>query len=315
MATVSCPLCKREAEATTDRAESNLDSLGFRCIRCGVYSLTDDSLALLSRLPCLWIASAEARTRSLRGAVPPFFVDSPEAEALILPNRATLCLPRLCSSVPSIQVRLDHSLINLSFAIGSPGRSYEVNSERDRALFWAHDDQFVRFAMDALAAQALSVDDSNPVRLSAKGWVRAEELRGGVTRLGRRPQAFVAMWFDPVMTAAYDVAIEPAIRGAGYEPVRMDRTEHNNRIDDEIIAQIRASTFLVADFTGQRAGVYYEAGFAHGLGRPVIFCVRTDELSQVHFDTRQYSHVHWGTAEELRVRLSNRILATVGRAS
>ena len=35
---------------------------------------------------------------------------------------------------------------------------------------------------------------------------------------------------------------------------------------DRIIAQIRASKFVVADFTRNRGGVYYEAGFALGLG-------------------------------------------------
>lgn len=314
MATAKCPLCPREAESKTTREESDLDAIGIACIRCGEYSLTKDSLALLNRIPNLWVASAEARTRTVRGALAPFFVDSAEVEHLRLPKRATLCLPRLCASSPGIQARLDQSLLNLSFAIGSPGRSYEVNSERDRPLLWSHDDQFVRFVLDALAAQGLSVDDANPVRLSAKGWLRAEDLRGGLARPGRRPQAFVAMWFDPAMAEAYDQAIEPAIREAGYDPVRVDRTEHNNRIDDEIIAQIRASAFVVADFTGQRAGVYYEAGFAHGLARPVIFCVRSDQLEAVHFDTRQYSHVPWTTPAELKPRLLNRILATVGRA-
>lgn len=40
-----------------------------------------------------------------------------------------------------------------------------------------------------------------------------------------------------------------------------------NRIDDEIIGRIRASRFIVADFTGHRPGVYFEAGMMLGLGR------------------------------------------------
>ena len=65
------------------------------------------------------------------------------------------------------------------------------------------------------------------------------------------------------------------IEDAGYEAVRIDEKEHTNKIDDEIIAEIRRSRFVVADFTqgkdGARGGVYYEAGFAHGLGIEVIF--------------------------------------------
>ena len=129
-------------------------------------------------------------------------------------------------------------------------------------------------------------------------------------------QAFVAMWFDDTMKAAYDEGIALAIREAGYEPLRIDRKEHINKIDDEIIAEIRRSRFLVVDFTqgktGARGGVYYEAGFAHGLNIPVVFTCREDAISNVHFDTRQYNHITWRTPEELRAQLAQRISATIG---
>ena len=91
-------------------------------------------------------------------------------------------------------------------------------------------------------------------------------------------QAFVAMWFHDSMDEAFEKGIEPAIREAGYKSLRIDQKEHINKIDDEIIAEIRRSRFLVADFTqgadGARGGVYYEAGFAHGLNLSVIFTCR-----------------------------------------
>jgi hypothetical protein len=128
-------------------------------------------------------------------------------------------------------------------------------------------------------------------------------------------KAFIAMWFDPSMNAARD-AIKDAISDAGYDPVRIDDKEYNEKIDDEIIAEIRRSRFVVADFTqgetGARGGVYYEAGFAHGLNIPVIFCCQKETLSKIHFDTRQYNHIAWDDAEDLRLRLSQRISATLG---
>jgi nucleoside 2-deoxyribosyltransferase len=124
------------------------------------------------------------------------------------------------------------------------------------------------------------------------------------------------MWFDDSMMEAYDNGIAPAIRDAGYEPIRIDRKDHNNKIDDEIIAEIRRSRFLVADFTqggsGARGGVYYEAGFAHGLNIPVIFTCREDVIDKVHFDTRQYNHITWAKSDQLRDRLAKRISATLG---
>lgn len=126
-------------------------------------------------------------------------------------------------------------------------------------------------------------------------------------------QVFVAMWFGEEMDRAYHEGIEPGIRAAGYAPMRIDHKPDLNKIDDEIIAEIRRSRFLVADFThgkeGARGGVYFEAGFAHGLGIPVIYTCRSDLIDKVHFDTRQYAHIVWDSAHDLRRGLKNRIIA------
>lgn len=149
--------------------------------------------------------------------------------------------------------------------------------------------------------------------LRPPGYARLAELDG--INSGSK-QAFVAMWFDDSMKAAYEDGIAPAIRQTGYEPMRIDRKDHNNKIDDEIIGEIRRSRFLVAEFTqgdtGARGGVYYEVGFAHGLNIPVIFTCRTDAIDKVHFDTRQYNHIAWATPGELKERLAKRISATLG---
>lgn len=209
--------------------------------------------------------------------------------------------------------------------------------------FYAEDNAKAQQTADELLAWTESINISEVITLaeycSEEGWIehRATERSGsstntvhelmlrppGYTRLAELDgensgsvQAFVAMWFDDSMRDAYEKGIAPGIRAAGYEPVRIDGKEHNNKIDDEIIAEIRRSRFLVADFTqgetGARGGVYYEAGFAHGINIPVIFTCRQDALKNVHFDTRQYNHIAWETPEELGERLSQRISATIG---
>lgn len=123
-------------------------------------------------------------------------------------------------------------------------------------------------------------------------------------------QAFVAMSFNPALNSAYSEGIKTALEACGYVPLRIDRVEHNDQIDDQIIAGIRTSGLLVADFTGHRPGVYFELGFAMGLGIKVIRTCREDEIDQAHFDTRQYNHIVWNTPGELRERLVARINAT-----
>jgi hypothetical protein len=151
------------------------------------------------------------------------------------------------------------------------------------------------------------------VQPSVRGWQELDNLKQPRTDSA---QAFVAMWFNGLTSDAYMDGIEPALGATGYKAVRIDKKEHNNKIDDEILAEIRRSRFLVADFTCEpknvRGGVYYEAGFAQGLGIPVIWTCKDTSLADLHFDTRQYSHIVWKTPADLLVQLRNRIGATIG---
>ena len=140
---------------------------------------------------------------------------------------------------------------------------------------------------------------------------------------GSGTQVFVAMWFNDEVNEIFTTAIEPAVRESGFTACRIDKVEHNNKVDDEIIKEIRKSKFVIADFTSgfigedrnktliARGGVYYEAGFAHGLGIPVIWTCRNDCIDFLHFDTRRYNHIVWKTPEELKEKLINRIGATI----
>lgn len=130
-------------------------------------------------------------------------------------------------------------------------------------------------------------------------------------------QAFVAMWFDESMKAAWETGFKPGIENeTDIKAMRVDLKEHNEKICDVIISEILKSSFLVADFTGNRGGVYFEAGFAKGRGIPVIFtCQAGKWADELHFDTRQYNHIIWDSPEDLRIKLQNRISATIPIAS
>ena len=151
--------------------------------------------------------------------------------------------------------------------------------------------------------------------LTVEGYARLAELE---TTNKESPKCFVAMWFNNATEEAWEKGIKPGIEDMGYDAIRIDKEEHNNKIDDEIIAEIHRSRFIVADFThgddGARGGVYYEAGYAKGLGLEVIFTCSKDMLDKklIHFDTRQYNHIAWETPEELRKKLARRIFLTVG---
>jgi len=145
------------------------------------------------------------------------------------------------------------------------------------------------------------------------GWQRIEQLQSRAVDV---TQVFVAMWFHDLTNDAYDKGIRPAIEDSGYRSARIDQKHHVNKIDDEIIAEIRRSRFLVADFTCEpgkpRGGVYYEAGFASALPIPVIWTCKETSIDDLHFDTRQYNHIVWHESSDLYTQLKARIGAVIG---
>jgi nucleoside 2-deoxyribosyltransferase/predicted RNA-binding Zn-ribbon protein involved in translation (DUF1610 family) len=150
-------------------------------------------------------------------------------------------------------------------------------------------------------------------------------------------QCFVAMWFNdgqnntPNTNKAYSDSIVKAIEDSGFEKYRVDKDSLSNEwIPDTIVKQIKKSKFMVADLTGNRGGVYYEAGFAEGLGMKVIYtcnekwfneqcnCPKCGTVSctneSVHFNLKQRKMILWDEEklEEFRTALAEKIGALIG---
>jgi len=184
----------------------------------------------------------------------------------------------------------------------------ETESKSVQELF-----QLIHMLEESGFVRATFHADGATVGPTVAGWQELDRLKRPRTDSA---QVFVAMWFNEITNEAYTDGIEPALSATGYRAIRIDKKEHNNKIDDEIVAEIRRSRFLIADFTSEpksvRGSVYYEAGFAQGLGIPVIWTCRETSLSDLHFDTRQYSHIVWKDPGDLFTQLRNRIGATIG---
>ncbi len=148
--------------------------------------------------------------------------------------------------------------------------------------------------------------------LTAEGWRKVESLRKPNIE---SKQAFVAMWFDESMDEIFKDDIVSIEKDTGFSMFRVDKTHFiNEKICDKIIAEIKKSRFLIADVTGQRQAVYFEAGYAMGMGLPIIWICKESEVNDCCFDTRQYPHIICKDAEDLRNQLKEKILATIGKA-
>ncbi len=108
-------------------------------------------------------------------------------------------------------------------------------------------------------------------------------------------------------------AIQDACKNTGWNGFTINEIEHINGITDEIIAKINQSQFIIAEFTENKHGVYWEAGYAAERGIPVIYVVKNDEIQKLHFDTRHINHITWDNVEELKSKLIHRINAVINR--
>jgi hypothetical protein len=293
---MECPICSR-----TDATEGLHNTLAparlIRCIYCGNFGISrevaDDAPSMISH-ENRWRVSAW-----IREYAPPIVGHDDIEQALKAP-------------VPGLLQRADRMLkiLNKSFPRGgefSPTDVYEPLV----GVGWNRNGGDTRAMLEDVLIRELgfvSQRTSGTCRINAKGLLHLEGGSNLDSSIG-----FCAMWFNDEVAPLWTQVIAPAIRAAGYEPLRIDSKQHNGKIDDEIMASIRAARFVVADFTGNRGGVYYEAGFAHGLGLPVIFMCR--EGDELHFDVRQYNCIFWRADQlaEAQARAKNRILATLGQ--
>ncbi len=122
---------------------------------------------------------------------------------------------------------------------------------------------------------------------------------------------FVAMSFNDEHRNIFSQGILPAIRETGFNPIRVDLEHPETTINDHIISRLKDSRFCIADFTGQKDGVYFEAGFALGRGLKVIYTCDEKDFKNSHFDTNHFPHILYNTPEDLKTKLIDKINAYI----
>jgi len=269
------------------------------CAKCGEYSLTMEAEQLLKSIPdndrpkiSEWIYEQNAL-----GINPTIKTGN----LTLIINR-----PRLTH-----KERLRRLLIYLAKKTPHLGEQVRFDDVHVQALLQTYNQPEISIIIQSFRAGGFIANNSLPgcAELTLKGAMQAEEWEDVSAASS---QGFVAMWFAPELNEAWLKGFEPAIRNAGYKAQRIDQKEHANKVCDEIISEIRRSRFVVADFTGHRGGVYFEAGYAMGRSLPVIWTCRKDCMDDLHFDIRQYNCIDWQNADELAIRLQKRIEAVIG---
>jgi nucleoside 2-deoxyribosyltransferase len=294
MSQTSCPLCGNLAE---DLRPMLVSGKIVSCARCGRFYAKE---MFFRQFPVEdpYLLAGAVRELNEKGVETVQLTNSSDVLSQVkVPRNPLEMMDRFLLSLRNRTERAGHRVIL---------------TEEDYPLAYCHDLEEWHWISGQMFELGLIEWADYEFRIMPPGWRRLLEL----SKVDKdSEQAFVAMSFHPDLDDIFNSGIAPAIVGTGYRPFRVDRNEHNERIDDLIISEIRRSGLLVADFTGQRNGVYFEAGFGLGLGLPVIWTCKDDEAekSKLHFDTRQYNHIFWKDAQDLKEKLTNRIGATAPR--
>lgn len=295
-----CPFCGTNASfdyGGTDNP-SNL-RCSVSCNICGPYKILSNAIGFAGSVNRRHLVSGYLKERALSKSSPPTLNEEN--------------INQIIDAAPKTQLeRLDRFLLNIHKVLDDKVDILEIKPGLDYTLGYCDDQAEIGSMATILKNEKLLRHDlgsSNALSVTASGFRRIREILQ--TDRSQSKQCFVAMSFDEKLQPIYDNAIRPAIIDADFSPYRIDREEHNERIDDLIIAELRRSRFIVADFSQHKRGVYFEAGFAKGLGIDVIWCCRKKDFKKTHFDTEHFNHIIWETEQELKEKLYNRIRAVI----
>ena len=343
----TCAICNLQCPRQLVQYEPSVTFL-VKCERCGTYQIESDAsnaaekTASPSQLPdyfCELLGPSGSRTRANLSAFIRERFDRLNSQAKLFriperffTKRGQDDLGKLFFSLPepSFHRKADLLLLALERETQFAGQELPVKTNLPVwvARAWAINEYELGEILEYLNNERRIVDGVRweephfqeprspmfnwPARILPEGWAHLEKIKRSHLDSS---QGFVAMWFIPKFNDLFTDTIAPALNNAGYTAFRVDRKDHVGKIDDEIAAEIKRSRFIVADFTGHRGGVYFEAGYAMGLGIPVIWTCRKNHMKKLHFDIRQYNCLDWemDKLDDFKDRLRWRIENVCGR--
>lgn len=114
---------------------------------------------------------------------------------------------------------------------------------------------------------------------------------------------FVIISFENDMNPVFE-GIKAAGNSLGLEVKRVKDVIGDYRITEQIINMMNSARFIVADLTHERPNVYFELGYARGLGKTVITTAR--EGTNIHFDVKDWAYISYTDSRILEQDIKKR---------
>ena len=325
---IICSFCKH---STTNEYFSDSDGHKYACPRCGLIDINGTMLTQLNKFESdFWFISSYSRKQSDNGLDTKIYSSKDiweivqESKSLCpqnsieAQNRLILYIGDNAQLIGS-WVKYDEDL-DVKLHIQFSELQYLIKSLYELKIL-----ELNNYSMNAFVnGNPVLPSEQYNIKLSLKGYEKYERLK---TSNYDSKNIFVAMWFSD-NTKQLRAAIKGAVEASGFNPIIIDEKHYTGSIMDYVLNSIKISKFAIADFTvipeyktediedeksdeykikgGTRGGVYYEAGFAKGLGLKVIHTCKNDHDSKkrLHFDVEQENTIFWNDKdlEDLNVR-------------
>jgi hypothetical protein len=284
-----CPVCG--SPANVERIAGQPTQAIVDCSRCGDF-VTGDALAdnlgrLLKDEKQRALASHRIRKLQKQGRanLSQAFFESIQGQSL--PTPAELCDNFLLWLADEMDGWVG-KIVGTGKQISDPDILAEIGAIEAGGARWAAD-----ALIDAKLANLQFIGATNQFRagLTPTGWNRVEELQRA--HIASRFAFFARKFANDDLDRVFAECLQPAVKQTGYDLRTV--TQRAGHIDAIIEDEIRRCRFLIADLSDDNAGAYWEAGFAEGLGKPVIYVCRHGV--KTHFDTDHRHTVRWDLAK------------------
>ncbi|MCW8925791.1 MAG: nucleoside 2-deoxyribosyltransferase [Xanthomonadales bacterium] len=284
-----CPVCKwggNDVACQTEEVKTWVD-----CPRCGRFALENTWLQGVRG------GSVAADYSDRQKAVLGYAIRKSNPEKVW--NEASLRKTLEGDYLPSVAEQVENLIYYLGCQQKSAGDRIELLYLKVLFLIGAIESHDVMFLIRGLVEENVIVgslgSQSASIVLTIKGWDRFAQLAKGVEA---RDQGFMAMPFGyEALTRIFYECWKPAAEQTGLPLERLDDNPKAGSISHRMQVEIRRSKYLVAELTYNNPGAYWEAGFAEGLGKPVIYlCEKSffdDPENGIHFDVSQKQGVIW----------------------
>ena len=304
----NCPICS--ARLTSHRENlGGKDATFYDCPRCGQFQLSGSLVASLPELKSrdaeAWAKLSHAIRRS-----------QGRSESVVWNTYSVIAV--LKNPLPRPREQADLLLRWIAENVSGPGEDVDVRFETHGSIIGSKTQSGFALIIDHLFSSGLITGHSLATLAGSgralatptfAGWEYYEQLRQGRAEYRK---AFMAMKFgDTLLNNMLETAFKPAAKKAGFELSKLDDNPIAGLIDDRLRVEIQSSAFMVADLTHDNFGAYWEAGYAEGLGKPVIYTCEKGkfESSKTHFDTNHHLTICWIDSEPEAAASS--LLATI----